>query len=182
MFAYVVVSHRSSPRLGSWEKRWRGKIRNDSSAGERKEKEMIQQEVGAIVRKFEDEYAVAFGRKDAKVFSDLLAEDATLLSEWGDVMQGRAKIERMLAKVFPSMPDDVKLVNTPEHSRAITDNVIVSLGVSRKVGEWGIGEEKLSYTRVLVRQGREWRLAATQVAPSSSMPDPRTSRAAEESG
>jgi uncharacterized protein (TIGR02246 family) len=127
--------------LGSWEKRWRGKIRNDSSAGEKKEKEMIQQEVGAIVRKFEDEYAVAFGRKDAKALSDLLAEDATLLSEWGDVMQGRAKIERMLAKVFPSMPDDLKLVNTPEHSRAITDNVIVSHGVSHQVEEWGIGEE-----------------------------------------
>jgi uncharacterized protein (TIGR02246 family) len=143
---------------------------------------MIQQEVEAIVRKFEDKYAMAFGGKDAKAFADLLVEDATLLSEWGDVMQGRAKIERTLTEVFPSMPDDLKLVNTPEHSRAITDSVIVSHGVSHKVGEWGIGEEKLSYTRVLVRQGREWRLAATQVAPSSSMPDPRISRAAEESG
>ena len=142
---------------------------------------MMQQEVGAIVRKFEDEYAAAFGRKDARAFSDLLTGDATLLSEWGDVMQGRAKIERMLANVFPNMPDELKLMNTPVHSRAITDDVIVSHGVSHKIGEWGAGEEKLSYTRVLVRQGGEWRLASTQVAPLSSVPDPRTSRAAEKS-
>jgi uncharacterized protein (TIGR02246 family) len=147
---------------------------------EEKEKEMIpkQQEVEAIVRKFENEYAAAFGRKDAKALSELLAGDATLLSEWGDVMQGRAKIERMLANVFPNMPNELKLVNTPAHSRAITEDVIVSHGASHKIGEWGAGEEKLSYTRVLVRQGGEWRLAATQVTPSSSMPDPRTSRTA----
>jgi uncharacterized protein (TIGR02246 family) len=147
-----------------------------------KEKEMMQQEVEAIVREFEDEYAAAFGRKDAKALSDLLTREATLLSEWGDVMQGRTKIERMLANVFPNMPDELMLVNTPTHSRAITEDVIVSHGVSHKIGEWSAGEEKLSYTRVLVRQGGEWRLAATQVAPSSSMRDPRTSRAAEESG
>jgi uncharacterized protein (TIGR02246 family) len=168
--------------LRPWEKGWRVKIRYESTTGEGKEKEMMQQEVEAIVRRFEEEYAAAFGCKDAKAFSDLLVEDATLLSEWGDVMQGRAKIERMLANVFSNIPNDLKLVNTPAHSRAITDDVIISHGVSHKIGEWDAGEEKLSYTRVLVRQGREWRLATTQVAPSSSMPDPRTSRAAEESG
>jgi uncharacterized protein (TIGR02246 family) len=149
-----------------------------------KEKEMIpkQQEVDVIVREFEDEYATAFGRKDVKALSDLLARDVTLLSEWGDVMQGRAKIECMLANVFPNMPNELKLVNTPVHSRAITEDVIVSHGTSHKIGEWGAGEENLSYTRVLVRQSGEWRLAATQVAPSSSMPDPRTSRTAEGSG
>jgi uncharacterized protein (TIGR02246 family) len=149
-----------------------------------KEKEMspTQQEVDVIVREFEEEYAAAFGRKDAKALSDLLAKDVTLLSEWGDVMRGRARIERMLANVFPNMPNELKLVNTPAHSRAITEDVIVSHGASHKIGEWDTGEERLSYTRVLVREGGEWRLAATQVAPSSSMPDPRTSRTAEGCG
>ena len=142
----------------------------------------MQQEVDVIVREFEDKYAAAFGRKDAKALSDLLAKDVTLLSEWGDVMHGRAKIERMLANVFPDMPNGLKLVNKPAHSRAITEDVIVSHGTSQKIGEWSAGEEKLSYTRVLVRQGGGWRLAATQVAPSSSMPDPRASCAAEGSG
>src|SRR5215207_7015333 len=134
---------------------------------------MMQQDVEAIVRKFEDEYAAAFGRKDAKALSNLLAADAPLLSESGDGMYGRAKIERMLANVFPNMPDELKLANTSAHSRAIADDVIVSHGVSHKIGEWGAGEAKLSYTRVLVRQRGEWRPAPTQGAPSSSMPDPR---------
>jgi len=150
-----------------------------------KEKEMTpiqQEEVDVIVREFEDKYAAAFRSKDAKALSELLVREVTLLSEWGDVMQGRANIERMLAGVFPNMPDELKLVNTPAHSRAITEDVILSHGSSHKIGDWSTGEEKLSYTRVLVRRGGEWKLAATQVAPSSSMPDPRTSHTAEGSG
>ncbi len=50
---------------------------------------MMHREVEAIVRGFEDGYAAAFGRKDAKALSDLLAGDATLLPEWGDVVQGQ---------------------------------------------------------------------------------------------
>ena len=42
---------------------------------------IMHREVEAIVRGFEDGYAAAFGRKDAKALSDLLAVDATLLSE-----------------------------------------------------------------------------------------------------
>ncbi len=91
---------------------------------------MMHREVEAIVRGFEDGYAAAFGRKDAKALSDLLAGDATLLSEWGDVVQGQVKIEKMLAKVFLGMPRELRLVNTPSHSRMIAADVIVSHGVS----------------------------------------------------
>ncbi len=42
---------------------------------------IMHQEVEAIVRGFEDGSAAALGRKDAKALSDLLAVDATLLSE-----------------------------------------------------------------------------------------------------
>jgi uncharacterized protein (TIGR02246 family) len=140
---------------------------------------IMHREVEAIVRGFEDGYAAAFGRKDAKALSDLLAVNATLLSEWGDVVQGQVKIEEMLAKVFLVMPRELRLVNTPSHSRMIAADVIVSHGVSHKLGEWGAGEQKLSYTRVLVRQDGKWRLAAAQIAPSSAMPDPRASLASE---
>ena len=44
--------------------------------------------------------------------------------------------------------------------------------VSYKLGEWGAGELKLSYTRVLVQQDGTRRLAAAQVAPSGALPDP----------
>lgn len=133
---------------------------------------MKQEDVDTIVRAFEDQYAAAFGRKDAKALAALLTEDVTLLSEWGDIQQGRATIEQMLTKVFPVLPGDLSLENTPRRSAAITEDVIVSHGTSRKVAD--SVEEKLVYTRVLVRQpDGSWLLAATQVAPPSSMPDPR---------
>jgi uncharacterized protein (TIGR02246 family) len=124
----------------------------------------------------EDEYTAAFGRKDANALAALLAEDVTLVTEWGDVVQGRAEIERMLADVFPGMPDKLEIESTPAHARAIADDVIVSHGVLHKVGAWGAGEDRLSYTRVLVRQGGKWRISAIHVAPASSMPDPRAGR------
>jgi len=86
------------------------------------------------VREMEDEYTAAFGRKDANALAALLAEDVTLVTEWGDVVQGRAEIERMLADVFPGMPDKLEIESTPAHARAIADDVIVSHGVLHKVG------------------------------------------------
>ena len=55
---------------------------------------MKQEDVDTIVRAFEDQYAAAFNRKDAKALAALLTEDVTLLSEWGDIVQGRATIAR----------------------------------------------------------------------------------------
>jgi len=106
------------------------------------------------VREMEDEYTAAFGRKDAKALAALLAEEVTLVTEWGDVVQGRAEIERMLASVFPGTPDKLEIESTPAHARAIADDVIVSHGTLHKIGAWCAGEDKLSYTRVLGAAGR----------------------------
>jgi uncharacterized protein (TIGR02246 family) len=108
----------------------------------------------------EDEYTAAFGRKDAKALAALLAEDVTLVTERGDVVQGRAEIERTLAGVFPGTPDKLEIESTPAHARAIADDVIVSHGTLHKIGAWNAGKDKLSYARVLVRQGGEWRISA----------------------
>jgi uncharacterized protein (TIGR02246 family) len=137
---------------------------------------MTREDVGEIVREMEDEYTAAFGRKDAKALAALLTEDVTLVTEWGDVVQGRAEIERMLVGVFPGMPDKLEIESTTAHARAIAGDVIVSHGTLHKIGAWGAGEDRLSYTRVLVRLGGKWRISAIQVAPASSMPDPRASQ------
>ena len=137
---------------------------------------MTREDGGAIAREMEVEYTAAFGRNDAKALAALLAEGVTLVTEWGDVMHRQAEIERMLAGVFPGMPDKLEMKSTPAHARAIADDVIVSHGILHKFGAWGTGEDRLSYTRVLVRQGGEWRISAIHVAPASSMPDPRLSQ------
>jgi hypothetical protein len=84
---------------------------------------------------------------------------------------GRAEFERGLAVAFSTLSGELTLENTPVHAALIAEHVIVSHGTSRRVGT--SGEDKLVYTRVLVRRGGGWRLAANQVAEPSAQPDPR---------
>ena len=90
-------------------------------------------------------------------------------------MWRRAAFERGLRRAFTRVPGELTLENTPAHTAAITEDVIVIHGTSRRAGAPGWREDELVYTRVLVRRGGEWRLAANHVAEPSSQPDPRAS-------
>jgi uncharacterized protein (TIGR02246 family) len=132
---------------------------------------LSQDETDAIVRRFQSSYADTFNRRDAKGMAALLTENATLQNEWGDVVQGRTKIEAVLTGLMAHLPDGAKLEDTPVASHAIVDSIIVSQGTSHRI----VPNEKpaeLFFTRVLVRQGGEWLLAATQIARPSTFPKP----------
>jgi uncharacterized protein (TIGR02246 family) len=136
---------------------------------------MTSEDAAVVVRELEDAYAGAFNRRDAGALAALFTEDATIVTEWGDVVQGRAAFERGLAHAFTRLPGGLTLENTPAHTRVITEDVIVSHGTSRRAGAPGSRADTLVYTRVLARRGGEWRLAANHVAEPSSQPDPRAS-------
>lgn len=132
---------------------------------------ITQEESERIVQQFEEQYAARFCRRDVAAFITLFTEDATALSEWGDVMNGRDEFARALTRAFANMPGELAVKLQPTHVRPLCEDVIVSHGKACKslAGE----VETLYYTRVLIRQNGEWRLAATQVAPASALPDPR---------
>ena len=132
---------------------------------------MTQENIDAIDRGLEDEYAAAFNGRDAQALIALFTEDVTILTEWGDVVSGSAAFGQNLERAFAVVPSDLKIENTPSRTEAITGDVIVSHGMSRKFSREG--EEQLVYTRVLVRRGTAWRLAANHVAQPSTLPDPR---------
>ena len=132
---------------------------------------MTREQVTAIVREFEERYAAAFNRRDVGAFVELFAEDATVVTEWGDVVEGRATFARGLERAFAALPGEVRIENTPSHAAALTADVIVSHGTSLKSN--GAGRERLTYTRVLVRRGGRWLLAATHVSEPSGRADPR---------
>lgn len=134
---------------------------------------MTPQEIESIVRKLEDDYAAAFRRNDVGAMAALVTDDVTVLTEFGDVVEGRAEVERSLERAFAGM-GEITLDVTPVTSKAITDDVIVSHGTALVSGALGPDVEKLVYTRVFVRRGGEWRLAATQVAQPTSLSDPRS--------
>jgi uncharacterized protein (TIGR02246 family) len=132
---------------------------------------LSQSETDAIVLKFQGAYADTFDRRDANGMSALLTENATLQNEWGDVVQGRTNIEAALVRLMANLPAGAKLEDTPLVSRAVAEDTIVSQGTSRRI----VPKEpatKMFFTRVLVRQGGKWLLAATQIARPSTLPKP----------
>ena len=128
-------------------------------------------EIDAIVLKFQAAYADTFDRRDAKGMAALLTEDATLQNEWGDVVRGRANIGAILTRLMASLPVGARLEDTPLASHAVAADVIVSQGTSQRVTP-NAAPALMFFTRVLVRQGGQWRLAATQIARPSAMPKP----------
>ena len=130
-----------------------------------------QHETDAIVLKFQAAYADTFDRRDPKGMAALLTEDATLQNEWGDVVQGRTNIEATLTRLMAKLPAGEKLKDTPLVSHAVSADVIVSQGTSQRISP-NSAPTQMFFTRVLIRQGTEWRLAATQIARPSAIPKP----------
>ena len=130
-----------------------------------------QHETDAIVLKFQATYADTFDRRDAKGMAALLTENATLQNEWGDVVKGRTNIEAALTRLMANLPAGAKLEDTPLVSHAVAADVIVSQGTSQRVSP-NMAPAQMFFTRVLVRQSGQWRLAATQIARPSAMPKP----------
>jgi len=132
---------------------------------------LSQSETDAIVLKFQAAYADTFNRRDAKGMAALFTENASLQNEWGDVVQGRTNIEAVLVRLMANLPAGAKLEDTPLVSRAVAEDTIVSQGTSHRI----IPNEpaaQMFFTRVLVRQGGQWLLAATQIARPSTLPKP----------
>ena len=140
---------------------------------------MIQEQVATIVRDFEDQYASAFNRRDVKAFEALFTEGATIVTEWGDVVVGRRTFAEGLQRAFAVLGKDLQIENRPSYAVALTEDVIVSHGITRKFS--AEGQEHLVYTRVFVREGGQWRLAANHVAEASKRPDPRATKEKQDS-
>lgn len=130
---------------------------------------LSQNETDAIVLKFQAAYTDTFNRRDAKAMAALFTESASLQNEWGDVVQGRANIEAVLIGLMAHLPAGAKLEDTPIVSHAVADAVIVSQGTSHRIIPNGMPAE-MCFTRVLVRQGGQWLLGATQIARPSTFP------------
>ena len=129
-----------------------------------------------IARDFGTEYAAAFNRRDPLALAALFIEDATIVTEWGDVVEGRDAFARGLTSAFERVPRSLTLENTLSHARLVADGVIVSHGSSNRSDTTTWTEDHLTFTRVLVRRGDAWRLAASHVSESSKRGDPRSSR------
>ena len=126
-----------------------------------------------IARDFESAYAAAFNRRDVGALAALFVDDATIVTEWGDVVDGRGAFARGLATAFARVPASLTLENEPTQARLVAEGVIVSHGKSNRSDTTTWTADHLTFTRVLVRQGDAWRLAANHVSEPSRRADPR---------
>jgi uncharacterized protein (TIGR02246 family) len=126
-----------------------------------------------IARDFEIEYVAAFNRRDALALAALFVEDATIVTEWGDVVEGRDAFARGLETAFARVPRSLTLENAMSHAKLVADGVIVSHGASNRSDTTTWTADHLTFTRVLVRRGDGWRLAANHVSEPSRRADPR---------
>ena len=124
---------------------------------------------------FENAYAEAFNRRDAKALAALFVEDATIVTEWGDVVVGRDTFARGLAEAFARVPASLTLENAPTHARLVADGEMVTHGTSNRSDTTTWTADHLTFTRVLVWRDGAWRLAASHVSEPSRRGDPRGS-------
>jgi uncharacterized protein (TIGR02246 family) len=132
---------------------------------------MSQDETDSIVKQFQSDYAKCFDSRDAKSMVSMFTENATMQNEWGDVTQGRAKIEALVQHLMTKLPEKATLVDTSVASQCIAPDVIVSQGISRRLIP-SAEEQQMFFTRVLVRSDKKWLLSATQIARPSTVPKP----------
>ena len=134
---------------------------------------MTADEILAIARRFEADYAAAFDRRDPSGLAALFIQDATLVTEWGDVVQGRDAFARGLERAFEKISAALTLDNVPTYATLVSDGVIVSHGASHRRDRSTGADDRLSFTRVLVLRDGTWLLAANHVSEPSRRPDPR---------
>ena len=131
----------------------------------------LSKEDEKALQKFEDAYVAAYNRGDAKALAALFTEDASILNSGGSVLKGRAVLEKGLAQVFAGPSKGAKLVNTPLNTRVVSKNVIVTQGTARTTGGGGSKEaHTFTYTKVLVRREKQWRIAVAHFAFPTSPP------------
>lgn len=116
-------------------------------------------------------YAQAYSDADPGQLGELFTPDATVQTEWGPVLDGRAEIEPGLIALFGASQVPDALINVPVLSRQISPDVIVSHGTASRNAPDGPTEHFL-YTRVYVHRDGHWLIAANHIARPSEHPKP----------
>jgi uncharacterized protein (TIGR02246 family) len=117
------------------------------------------------LQRFDNAYIAAFDAGNAQALSELFTEDAIVMNTLGTTVSGRSAIMAALEHSFSGPSQGATLQITPQHSRRISHDVVVQQGTSRTTLKTAPPTcRDFNYTKVFVRQGSTWKLAATQFA------------------
>ena len=110
-----------------------------------------------IAQKSNQAYASAFEKGDAEALANLFTKDARYVTETGETIAGREKIQ-LRAESFFKASKDRKMTITVESARFLTPDVLIENGTANTIN--GGGESATSrYSATHVKAGDAWHIA-----------------------
>jgi len=126
------------------------------------------QKVDPEIQKLGDQYQAAFNKGDSKALSQLFAENGMMINAAGQLVKGRAAIEKDGSTAFSGVLKGAKLTIHPGSSQSVTGDVALAEGTFEIAS--GQAPLKGRYMDTVVRQGGQWRLASLVVVPENPGP------------
>ena len=117
------------------------------------------------LQQFNAAYIGAFDAGNAQALAALFTEDSLVMNTFGKIVSGRSAIMTALEHSFAGPCQGATLSITPHQSKHVSEDVVVEQGTSRTTLKIDPPTYRdFSYTKVFVRQGDLWRIAAVQFA------------------
>ena len=126
---------------------------------------LTAQKVDPEIQKLGDQYQAAFNKGDGKALSQLFAENAMMINAAGQLVKGRAAIEKDSSTAFSGILKGAKLTIQLGSSQSVAGDVALNEGTFEIAG--GKAPLKGRYLNTLVRQSGQWRLASVVVVPEN---------------
>lgn len=119
------------------------------------------------LQKLADEFVQAWAKGDAKALAAMHTEDAIRIPGDGQVIAGRAAIEKSFTEGLSGMWKGSKLTITAGQFRQVAPNVQVAEGRYQIMGGTPAAGAPTGgqYLNTLVRQDGRWRLASSAIIP-----------------
>ena len=108
-------------------------------------------------QKLADQYTAAFNKGDSKAIAALYTADATRVGPDGQLIVGRAAVEKIYVDGFAGALKGSTLTLQPGRSQPVTPDVQIMEGRFATTGVAGV---KGRYVNTIVRQGGTWLLAS----------------------
>ena len=119
----------------------------------------------AELQQFDADYIAAFDAGNAQALVALFTEDPVVMNTFGTIVSGRSAIVAALEHSFAGPCQGATLQITPQQSRRLSDDVVLQQGTTRTTLKTNPATcRDFNYTKVFVRQGTTWKLAAAQFA------------------
>jgi uncharacterized protein (TIGR02246 family) len=113
-------------------------------------------------QKLAEQYSAAFNKADAKAIAALYTTDATRLGPDGQLITGRAAVEKSYVDGFAGALKGSKLTLQLGRSQVVTPDVKVMEG---RFSVDAVAPLKGRYVNTIVRQGGHWLLASVVTVP-----------------